>query len=174
MGWFRLSLSSHPHVFGVVRRPGREHHLCARRLGVSRTPHRQSAASTLRVFLEAAQNDNTVANVTHDLNRRCPAYYGWLTANQNMAAALKAKGYHYRYVYAAGAGHADGNVMAQTLPEELLLALARVPPSTSAGAGSESPVPEHDVDGAAHGSSVASLKRRRPTAHSSATSSTAR
>jgi enterochelin esterase family protein len=80
----------------------------------------ENAAKPLRVFLEAAQNDNTVANVTHDLDPALSAYYGWLTANSNMAAALKAKGYHYRYIYAAGAGHADGNVMAQTLPEELL------------------------------------------------------
>lgn len=80
----------------------------------------ESAAKPLRVFLEAAQNDNTVANVTHDLNPALSAFYGWLPANQAMAAALKAKGYHYRYIYAAGAGHADGNVMAQTLPEELL------------------------------------------------------
>ena len=79
-----------------------------------------SAAKPLRVFLEAAQNDNTVANVTHGLNPALTAFYGWLPGNMMVAAALKAKGYHYRYIYAAGAGHADGNVIAQTLPEELL------------------------------------------------------
>jgi enterochelin esterase-like enzyme len=79
----------------------------------------ESAAEPLRVFLEAAQNDNTVANVTHGLNPALSGFYGWLQANMNMAAALKAKGYHYRYIYAAGAGHADSNVIAQTLPEEL-------------------------------------------------------
>jgi enterochelin esterase-like enzyme len=79
----------------------------------------ETAAKPLRVFLEAAQNDNTVANVTHGLNPALSGFYGWLQANMNMAAALKAKGYHYRYIYAAGAGHADSNVIAQTLPEEL-------------------------------------------------------
>jgi iron(III)-enterobactin esterase len=80
----------------------------------------ESAVKPLRVFLEAAQNDNTVANVTHGLVPALTPYYGWLQANQNMAAVLKTKGYHYRYIYAAGAGHADGNVITQTLPEELL------------------------------------------------------
>ena len=80
----------------------------------------ESAVKPLRVFLEAAQNDNSVANVTHGLTPALTSYYGWLTANQNMAAVLKAKGYHYRYIYAAGAGHADGNVISQTLPEALL------------------------------------------------------
>lgn len=80
----------------------------------------ESAVKPLRIFLEAAQNDNTVANVTHGLNPALSAFYGWLAGNRAMAAVLKAKGYHYRYVYAAGAGHADGNVIKQTLPEELL------------------------------------------------------
>jgi enterochelin esterase-like enzyme len=80
----------------------------------------ENAAKPLRVFLEAAQNDNTVANVTHGLNQALAGYYGWLQANMNMAAALEAKGYHTRYIYAAGAGHADNGVITQTLPEELL------------------------------------------------------
>ncbi|MEP6653542.1 MAG: hypothetical protein ABJA82_09305 [Myxococcales bacterium] len=61
-----------------------------------------------------------MANVTHGLKPALSAFYGWLPGNQAMSAALKAKGYHYRYVYAAGAGHADGNVIKQTLPEALL------------------------------------------------------
>jgi len=44
-----------------------------------------------------------------------------------MAGALKAKGYHYQFVYALGAGrfyaagqgHDDANVIAQTLPRAL-------------------------------------------------------
>jgi len=80
----------------------------------------ENAAKPLRVFLEAAQNDNTVNNVPTLRDQTLAGFFGWLVANQNMAAALKAKSYHYRYIYAAGAGHADGNVIAQTLPEELL------------------------------------------------------
>ena len=36
-----------------------------------------------------------------------------------MAAALKAKGYPYRYVFAQAAGHTDYRVTAQTLPGAL-------------------------------------------------------
>jgi hypothetical protein len=41
-------------------------------------------------------------------------------ANERMAAALAAKGYHYHYVFAQGAKHVDGNVVRQTLPDALL------------------------------------------------------
>ena len=37
-----------------------------------------------------------------------------------MAAALKARGYHYHYDYAIGAGHVDGGVVRQTVVESLL------------------------------------------------------
>ena len=36
-----------------------------------------------------------------------------------MAAVLKDKGYHYQFVYAKNAGHVDGKVIAQTLPQAL-------------------------------------------------------
>jgi hypothetical protein len=41
-------------------------------------------------------------------------------ANNRMAEALKKMGYHYRYEFAKGAGHVDGKVVGQTLPEALL------------------------------------------------------
>ena len=67
----------------------------------------------LRVFLEVGQNDNgsTMTDASH-LN--------WVTSNRNMAAALKAKGNHYRFVYAAGAGHCDDNARNQVMPEGLI------------------------------------------------------
>jgi hypothetical protein len=40
-------------------------------------------------------------------------------ANERVAAALKAKNYHYRSVFAKGAGHCDGGVIRQTLPDTL-------------------------------------------------------
>jgi hypothetical protein len=40
-------------------------------------------------------------------------------ANRNMAAALKAKGYDYRFTFARGATHCDARVIAQTLPDAL-------------------------------------------------------
>lgn len=45
---------------------------------------------------------------------------GWKMANDQLAAALAAKGYHYRYVFAMGAGHTDGAAIRQYLPETML------------------------------------------------------
>ncbi len=67
----------------------------------------------LRVALEVGQNDlnwNTATDMDRD----------WLAANRAMAAALASRGYHYRFVYAQGAGHVDPDVLRQTLPETLL------------------------------------------------------
>jgi len=36
-----------------------------------------------------------------------------------MAAALKAKSYHYQFVYAKGAGHVDEPARDQTVPQAL-------------------------------------------------------
>ena len=59
-----------------------------------------TAAKPLRVFLEAGSNDMG----------------GWRAANDATAKALMAKGYHYRYVTAAGAGHEDDGARRQYLP----------------------------------------------------------
>jgi enterochelin esterase-like enzyme len=80
----------------------------------------QSPAKPLRVWLEVNENDtgsNTSAADMHNI----------VIANQRMAAALKAKGYHYQFVYALGAGryysagqgHDDAEVIAETLPRAL-------------------------------------------------------
>ena len=63
----------------------------------------------LRVFLEAGSNDN---------GSTTPAsgFRNWVLANQGMARELKAKSYHYRFVFANGAGHCDGGAINQTLP----------------------------------------------------------
>jgi hypothetical protein len=70
-------------------------------------------AKPLRIFINANQNDNgaTAAESGH---------HNWLLANQRTAMALKAKNYHYRYVYGAGAGHCPGSVQDATLPDTLL------------------------------------------------------
>jgi enterochelin esterase-like enzyme len=72
----------------------------------------KSDAKPLRVWLEVSENDN-------GSKRDEASLHNWVLANQRMAAALKAKGYHYRYVFAKGAGHTDGRVTRQTLPEAL-------------------------------------------------------
>ena len=42
-----------------------------------------------------------------------------MLANDRMAAALKAKGYKYQYVYSRDSRHVDRAVVTQTLPEAL-------------------------------------------------------
>jgi enterochelin esterase family protein len=67
----------------------------------------------LRVFLEVGQNDN--GSTTPDADHR-----NWVTSNQNLAAALMAKGNHYRFIYAKGAGHCDDNARNQVMPDGLI------------------------------------------------------
>jgi enterochelin esterase-like enzyme len=66
----------------------------------------------LRVFLECGSNDNGA-------NASAAGFRNWVLANQGMAAALAAKSYHYRFVYAEGAGHCDGGAISQTLPDAM-------------------------------------------------------
>ena len=66
----------------------------------------------LRIWLEVSENDNGADKDEASL-------HNWVMANQRMAAALKPKGYAYRYVFAAAAGHTDGRVTRQTLPGAL-------------------------------------------------------
>jgi enterochelin esterase family protein len=73
----------------------------------------QSGTKPIRVWLEVSEKDNGA-------NRPEESLHNWVMANQRMAAALKAKGYHYHYVFAEAAGHTDGKVTRQTLPEALL------------------------------------------------------
>jgi enterochelin esterase-like enzyme len=74
---------------------------------------REATAKPLRVWLEVSQNDLG--------NGSGPgSYRDFKLANDRMAASLKARGYHYHYDYAMGAGHFDGNVIAQTLPGALV------------------------------------------------------
>ncbi|MBV9852325.1 MAG: esterase family protein [Armatimonadetes bacterium] len=72
----------------------------------------QTRRKPLRVWLEVGEND---IGSTRDE----ASLHNWVLANQRMAAALKAKGYAYRYVFARGAGHVDGRVVRQTLPGAL-------------------------------------------------------
>jgi enterochelin esterase-like enzyme len=73
----------------------------------------QSEAKPLRVWLQAGERDN-------GFERDEASLHNWVLANQRMAAALKTKGYHYRYVFSKGAGHVDRKVVGETLPEALL------------------------------------------------------
>lgn len=69
-------------------------------------------AKPIRIWLHNSQNDIGA-------NREEATLHNWVLANVHMAAALRLKGYQYRYVYAEGAGHVDGAVVKQTLPAAL-------------------------------------------------------
>jgi len=72
-----------------------------------------SPAKPLRIWMEVGDRDLLNPNVMHD------NMHDWVLANEHMAQALAAKGYHYQFVFARNAGHCDGAVKQQTLPEAL-------------------------------------------------------
>jgi enterochelin esterase-like enzyme len=72
----------------------------------------EATAKPLRVWLEVAQNDSGAGSGPN-------SYRDFKLANERMAASLAAQGYHYHYDYAEGAGHFDGTVIAETLPNAL-------------------------------------------------------
>jgi enterochelin esterase-like enzyme len=73
----------------------------------------QSAPKPIRIWMEVGDRDLLNPNVMRD------EMHDWVAANNRMATALRAKGYHYQYVYAVNAGHTDRAVRNQTLPEAL-------------------------------------------------------
>ena len=72
-----------------------------------------AAKKPLRLWLEVGDRDLMNPNVMRD------GYHDWVAANEEMAKALAAKGYHYQFVFAQNAGHTDRAVKAQTLGEAL-------------------------------------------------------
>ena len=73
----------------------------------------QSAPKPIRIWMEVGDRDLLNPNVMRD------GMHDWVAANNRMATVLRAKGYHYQYVYAVNAGHTDRAVRNQTLPEAL-------------------------------------------------------
>lgn len=67
----------------------------------------------LRIFTHVSEND---------LRSKDPesTYHNWVMANNRTAAALKAKGYDYRYVFSRASRHCDGNVFKHTLADTLV------------------------------------------------------
>jgi enterochelin esterase-like enzyme len=72
-----------------------------------------SPAKPLRIWMEVGDRDLLNPNVMRD------NMHDWVLANENMAKALAAKGYHYQFVFARNAVHVDRAVREQTLPEAL-------------------------------------------------------
>jgi enterochelin esterase-like enzyme len=73
----------------------------------------QSDPKPIRLWMEVGDRDLLNPNVMRD------NMHDWVAANNRMATVLKAKGYHYQYVFALNAGHVERAVRNQTLPEAL-------------------------------------------------------
>ena len=67
----------------------------------------------LRIFTHCSEND---------LRSKDPedTHHNWVMAGERTAAALKAKGYHQRFVFSKATGHCDGKVFNQTLADTLV------------------------------------------------------
>lgn len=72
-----------------------------------------SPAKPIRIWMEVGDRDFLNPNIMRD------NMHDWVVANEQMAKALAAKGYHYQFVFARNAGHVDRAVKQQTLPEAL-------------------------------------------------------
>jgi len=73
----------------------------------------QSPPKPIRIWLQVGDRDLYNPNSLRD------GMHDWVEANNRMAIALKAKGYHYQYVYSLDAKHTDRRVRDQTLPQAL-------------------------------------------------------
>jgi len=74
-----------------------------------------SPMKPLRVFLDHSDHDNGYTQPES-------GHHNWVLANQRMAAALQAKGNHYRHLTALNAGHCDAKIFPRTLGDTLLWA----------------------------------------------------
>lgn len=72
-----------------------------------------STVKPIRIWMEVGDRDLFNPNVMRD------NMHDWVLANENMAKALAAKGYHYQFVFARNAVHVDRPVRQETLPEAL-------------------------------------------------------
>jgi enterochelin esterase-like enzyme len=67
----------------------------------------------LRIFTHASENDNHATDPEE-------THLNWVTAGQRTAAALKARGYHQRFVFSLATKHCDKRVFEQTLADTLV------------------------------------------------------
>lgn len=72
-----------------------------------------SPKKPLRIFTHVSEHDNG-AKLAED------TYHNWVMANERTAAALKAKGYDYRYVFSRATRHCDSKVFEHTLADTLV------------------------------------------------------
>ena len=67
----------------------------------------------LRIFINVNQND--IGSTRPESSKQ-----NWVLANQRTAAALKAKGFHYKFVYGLGESHCSPSVRNATLADALM------------------------------------------------------
>lgn len=72
-----------------------------------------SEKKPLRIFTHVSENDNRSKDPEE-------TYHNWVMANERTAAALKAKGYDYRFVYSRATRHCDKKVFEETLADTLV------------------------------------------------------
>ena len=72
-----------------------------------------TAKKPLRIFTHVSEHDNRA-------NDPESTYHNWVMANRRTAAALKAKGYDYRFVFSRATRHCDRQVFEQTLADTLV------------------------------------------------------
>ena len=70
-------------------------------------------AKPLRIWMEVGDRDLLNPNIMRD------NMHDWVVANENTAKALADKGYHYQFSFVRNAGHCDGAMKQQLLPEAL-------------------------------------------------------
>ncbi len=73
----------------------------------------KSEMKPLRIFTHVSENDLRAKD-------REETYHNWVMAGERTAAALKAKGYHHRYVFSKATGHCDKRVFEETLADTLV------------------------------------------------------
>jgi len=72
-----------------------------------------SEKKPLRIFTHVSENDNRAKDPEE-------TYHNWVMANERTAAALRAKGYDYRFVFSRATRHCDVKVFEQTLADTLV------------------------------------------------------
>lgn len=72
-----------------------------------------SEKKPLRIFTHVSENDNRAKDAEE-------TYHNWVMANERTAAALKIKGYDYRFVFSRATKHCDSKVFELTLADTLV------------------------------------------------------
>ncbi|HET6251722.1 MAG TPA: alpha/beta hydrolase-fold protein [Tepidisphaeraceae bacterium] len=74
---------------------------------------KESPVEPLRIWMEVGDRDLLNPNLMRD------NMHDWVVANEHMAKVLADKGYHYQFSFVKNAGHCDGKMKQQLLPEAL-------------------------------------------------------